>query len=226
MKTFLATIGALVAGVLIGAAQPRGELLRLRGDLADMKKETAKCRRASAAAGIREILRADAPRADEVPPPQSPEPPGDGVHIQLGDGTAANEPVGNSGAEESLDAALLALDARRAQARAALAEEADLEEGQLAAVDAAVEKMNARITAEVERFVSQTMADGELDRRETMDFAAEALDIVIEADDGIRGAIPAEVYAALDDSAVDPFSYLSGDALRALMRLEGMAEAE
>lgn len=222
MNTFVACACALVVGVLIGASQPRGELLRLRGELSDLRKETAKCRRAGAAAGIRQILNAEAPRADAAPAPGPT--PAQGVHIELGEDPAPAE--GAAEGEESLDAALAALDARRAQARAALAEAADLDEAQLGTVDAAVDKMNGRIAAEVERFVAQTLADGELDRRETMDFAAEALDIVIEADDGIRAAIPAEVYATLEDSAVDPFSYLSAEALTALMKLEGVADAE
>ena len=55
-----------------------------------------------------------------------------------------------------------------------------------------------------------------------MDFAAESLDIVIATDDSMRKTLPPEVYDAADDSAVDPLSYLSGDTLGSLERLQGM----
>jgi hypothetical protein len=53
-----------------------------------------------------------------------------------------------------------------------------------------------------------------------MDFAAESLDIVIATDDELRKSLPPDLYDKVDDSAVDPLSYLSGDTLDSLERLQ------
>ena len=117
-----------------------------------------------------------------------------------------------------------ALDARAAQARAALLEQADPTDEELAALDAAVDKMNTRLKAQVDAFVASVEAGGEPDRRELMEFAAEALDAVIEADDAFVGALPEDVRESVDAEVVDPFSYIDGETLESLARLEGLGE--
>jgi hypothetical protein len=113
-----------------------------------------------------------------------------------------------------------ALDARAAQARAALIEQADPDPEALAAIDAAVARMNEKLKGQVDAFAA-TVADGaEPDRRDLMEFGAEALDAVIEADDAFRDAIPEETRADIDDEAVDPFSYIDGSTVAALVQLE------
>lgn len=223
----------MVVGIVLGAWQPRGELLSLRAELDQLRAHGGKPCRGGAAESIRSILRADAPdlSLDEEPADEAPnvdgvatetpaEAPTDGEAPAEGPTDAPQTP------EEMQEGLRAALDARRAQALAALVEQGGLEEEEVDAVNAAMDQMNRELKAEVDAFVTDAASTGEVDRRDVMDFAAEALDIVIAADDRMRHALPADVYAQVDDSAVDPFSYVSGDTLDALARLEGVPVLE
>ena len=238
VKPFLAGVAALVVGIIVGAWQPRGELLSMREELDSLKASQAKCGRGGAAAGIRELLHAEARerRTENGSGPQpiandrmkaAPDENSDGnIEIHLRDDPPA-KPAGPENATEAAEMAGAALDARRAQARAALVEQGDLSDEQMAAVDAAMAEMNTQLKAEVDQFVDSALSaaettGGEIDRREMMDLAAGSLDVVIAADDAVRKALPPDVYDAIDDQAVDPFSYISGDTLASLAKLDGM----
>ncbi|MFZ5479844.1 MAG: hypothetical protein ACOZNI_23975 [Myxococcota bacterium] len=221
MKPFLPAVAALVVGILLGAWQPRGELLALRAEADTLRAKAERPCRGRAAESIRTILRAeppDAPEPDdgEAPAaPATPPPAEDGARIEIG-----GEALPVEDAEEVKDQMAAALDARRAQALAALAEQADLDEAEIAGIDAVMDDMNRQLEVEVDRFVEEAVARGDVDRRDIMDFAAESLDIVIATDDRLREALGDEVYAEVDDSALDPLSYLSGDTLDSLTRLQ------
>jgi len=230
LKPFFPAVVALVAGIVLGAWQPRGELLSMRAELDTLKAAGGKPCRSGAADSIRSILRADPStfeasggdrKVRNVGGPEGGEvAEGEGEGAPPTDG-ATPEPPAN--AEQLRETMNTALDARRAQALAALVEQGGLEDAEVAAVTAAMDQMNRELKTEVDAFVDAAVASGEVDRRDVMEFAAGALDIVIAADDRLQKAVPADVYADVDDAAVDPFSYLSGDALDALVRLEGVA---
>lgn len=112
---------------------------------------------------------------------------------------------------------------RRRQARAALVEQAELEEDDLVRVDAAVERMNEELAGMVEDLVEDATASGRLDRRELMAFAADALEVVISADGALRDVVGDEAVASVDDTALDPLSYLDAAVVAPLTRLEGVA---
>ncbi len=224
---------ALVAGIVLGAWQPRGELLAMRTELDALKVAGARPCRGGAAESIRSILRAD---------PTSLEAPSEGRRVRnVGDAAPTGAPEEVDGVlpapdadatpeiqspDQLREAMNTALDARRAQALAALVEQGGLEEAEVGMVTDSMDQMNRELRAEVDAFVEGAVAAGEVDRRDIMDFAAESLDIVIAADERMRRSVPAEVYAEVDDAAVDPFSYLSGEALESLVRLEGIAGPE
>lgn len=228
MKPFFPAVIALVVGIVLGALQPRGELLALREELDTVRAKGAQPCRGGAADSIRSILRAapqemaerrneeeDEPSPDDPSPddvPATPDAQADGAP----DAAAARS------AAEVEDAMVTAMDARRAQALQALTEQGDLGDDEVAAVNAAMDQMNREIKAEVDAFVADAVQNGSIDRRDILDFGAEALDIVIAADDRMRAALPEDVYADVDDAAVDPFSYISGESLTALTRLEGI----
>jgi hypothetical protein len=102
----------------------------------------------------------------------------------------------------------------------ALAEQAELSDAQMDDVEEVMGEMNAQLKTEIDRMVADVLAAGEVDRRDMMEFGATALDIVLVADDRMRALVPAGV--EVDDAAVDPFSYISGDTVAALVRLEGL----
>jgi len=224
MNAFLPSVLALVIGIVIGAWQPRGELLAARAEMDTLRAQAAKPCRGRAADAVTRILRAEPPTAPKPTPsttsgtPETPKK--EGLRIEVGSGDKSEEP---RDAEEATDAMRTALEARRAQALAALEEQAELDEAQMNEVASITDAMNAELKTEIDAFVEEAVAAGEVDRRDVMDFAAEALDVVIAADDRMRAAIPAEAYAAADDEAVDPLSFLSGDTVASLTRLEGIA---
>ncbi len=228
-RTFLIAVFALVVGTMLGALQPRGELLESRAQRDQLVREAKSCKRGAASAGITELLRgAHRPANPEptgVPPtsdhaaPTGAGPAGDVAVIEPNDDDDDRLP-----GFEDPEAMRAALDARAAQARAALIEQADPSDEELAAIDAALEKMNARLSTQVEAFVKTVEGGQEPERRELMEFAAEALDAVIEADDVFAASIDEETRAALDDETLDPFSYIDGSTLQALQRLEMAAD--
>lgn len=226
MKPFFPAVIALVVGIVLGAFQPRGELLALRGELDALRAKGGKPCAGDAAADIRSILRA-APQEmgrrsntdeDATEPTEGAEVPADGAPDVA---PAAGDAPAESPAQVQ-EALVAAMDARRAQALQALTEQGDLSDDEVDSVNAAMDQMNREIKAEVDTFVEEALKNGEIDRRDILDFGAEALDIVIAADDRMRAALPEDVYVGVDDAAVDPFSYVSGDALTSLTRLEGI----
>ncbi|MDP2309787.1 MAG: hypothetical protein Q8P18_27450 [Pseudomonadota bacterium] len=231
MKPFFPAVIALVVGIVLGAWQPRGELLTMRSELDALKEAGGKPCRSGAADSIRSILRADPSTFESAGAERTVRnvegaDPVEGTDDQPPTGGENAAPVDGAPPEtpEQLRAAMnTALDARRGQALAALVEQGGLEDAEVAAVTDAMDQMNRELKTEVDAFVQSAVASGEVDRRDVMDFAAEALDIVIAADDRLQKAVPADVYAEVDEAAVDPFSYLSGDALESLVRLEGVA---
>jgi len=231
LKPFFPAVVAMVVGIVLGAWQPRGEMLALRAEVDALKLAGAAPCRNSAARSIRSILRSDAPdlgmdengRRTASAQDPTPAPDADGPAPLEGGPEAPEGPDSPRSTEEMREVMQAGLDARRAQALAALVEQGDLGDDDVEAVNAAMDDMNRALKAEVDAFAEAALADGEVDRRDLMDFAAESLDIVIAADEQLRRALPEDVYGAVDDSAVDPFSYVSGDTLDALTRLEGVS---
>jgi len=237
VKHFVPVVVALVIGIVLGAWQPRGELLAARKQMDELRAKARSSNRGggSALEGIQQLLRAKPPR------PGGPEPTGStgGPEPTDADDAAPEAPDGATDAAgqapETLDAAQIrqqvgvmqaTLDARRAQAMAALTEQGELSEDQQAEVTAAMSEMNTQLKAEVERFVAAANAGEDLDRRDAMEFTANSLDVVLAADDKMREILPADVYEAVDPEAVDPFSYLSGDAVESLSKLEALPAFE
>jgi hypothetical protein len=225
LKPFFPAVVALVVGIVLGAWQPRGELLAIRSDMDALKAERAKPCRTSAASNIRALLHADGDalgHADAKPEPDEPAEDaaeGDDTDVPGAPPDTDAPPAAPRMTPEDVTAAL---DARRAQARAALVEQADLDDEQMAAVDAAMDEMNRELAVQVGTFVDAAVSEGDIDRRSMMDLASGALDAVIDADDKMRTILPADVYAEIDDSAVDPFSYISADTLDALVKVQDM----
>ena len=112
-----------------------------------------------------------------------------------------------------------AMELRRTQARAALAE-AGVSDEQLSSIDEAMDRMNQDLSALTETFVATVQEGGEPDRREMMMFAADTLDVLLEGEDALYGVLDEEQRADIDDAALDPFSYIDGGVVDALMQLE------
>jgi hypothetical protein len=235
-RMFLFAALTMVLGTVLGALQPRGELLELREQVRMLEQRTRDCERGAAGAGLREFFRAPPARgatrgdggANEGAEPASPSPAVDTGRLggargagNVGEGTEeAAEREGGPGRED-IATMVAAMDARSAQARAALLEQGDLDDDEMEAIDDAIDRMNARLKQQVDAFAQSVEAGGDPDRREMMEFAAEALDAVIEADDAMVANIPESVREGMDDEALDPMSFITGETLSAIATLEG-----
>ncbi|MCK6529577.1 hypothetical protein L6R50_19150 [Myxococcota bacterium] len=233
-RAFVPAVVGLAGGLLIGLWQPRGEILGLRAEVEELRDRAERgCAEEGAAARIRGLLGAPAagrraPPAP-VPPTEDPVAAKDGGRQEV-PATPPGAPVGGpeDGAaspspEEMARMMEDAMRVRRRQARAALVEQAELEEDDLVRVDAAVERMNEELAGMVEDLVEDATASGRLDRRELMAFAADALEVVISADGALRDVVGDEAVASVDDTALDPLSYLDAAVVAPLTRLEGVA---
>lgn len=208
---------ALIGGFVLGGLQPRLDATRWREAAEEAPRSCPEDDRA--ALRMADVFRGrpldgDLPAAD-VPEPEGEEEPAPGA---VPAGSPRGRAVGGGGEELDLDgavdAAKVAMRLRRAQARAAL-EEAGATEVQLAAIDAAMEKMNAELGALADEFAA---VDEPPDRRDMMVFAADALEAVVAADDALYGAFDEETRASLDDAALDPMSYLDEHVVESLIR--------
>lgn len=109
---------------------------------------------------------------------------------------------------EELEIARTALDLRRAQSRAAVVEDTDATNDQLDDLDTAFAEMNETLIGLSEELVDM-LADGqEPSRRNAMEFAAEALDAMLVAEQQVEGVFDAEQLAALEEDALNPFNYV------------------
>ena len=235
-KPFLMLVAGLILGTIVGLWQPRGELFAMREQLAENEKEMASLRRQAGAASIATMFRPRGPVAkpDATPEPgtglpENPEPQPDGVNVQFDNGqgdekSADNEINGALADAETMEGVKEALDARAAQARAALLEQTDLDDGQLADFDAAIDRMNSRLQKQIDGLATQLESGQEPSRRELMELGAEGLDAMIEADDAIAEAIPPEERAEIDDELLDPFSHVDGTTMESLLQFDGLAQ--
>lgn len=226
MKLFVPVVVSLVVGIVLGGWQPRGELLALRKEADDLRAEARKPCRGGGASTLSGIFRVPEGAEDDRPTP----PRGAGSETPSApeapiEGTPSGAPPPGpapENAEQAMAAMKATLDARRAQALQALTEQGDLSDDQVQAVEQIMDQMNHDLKQAVDQMVEETLAHGEVDRREMLEFGADALDIVLAADDQMRNTLPKEVYEAVDDPSVDPFSYVSGEALASAVKLEGL----
>lgn len=230
MKTFVPVVIALVVGILMGAWQPRGELLELRARVDELAAKAAKPCKGAGLDPIRSMLRSPDEGAGPVvtrtgegdAPPTAPE---GAVKIQVGDAPPAPDGP-RTLSEDDLAKLKSGLDARRAHAMEALREQGELTTEDEAEVQGILDDMNHKLKDEIDRFAAEAAARGEVERRDFMELGANALDVVIATDDALRGALPEDVYSSLDQELQDPLSYVSGDTVASLTKLQGVAGFE
>ena len=118
--------------------------------------------------------------------------------------------------EEEQELARTALELRRAQARAALVEDARPDETQMEAIDTAVKDMNDSLLELADEMAEILESGEEPTRRDAMAFAADALDTMLVAEDEMRSALDADQIEQLDEGALDPFSYVGPEIIDVL----------
>ena len=121
---------------------------------------------------------------------------------------------------EELLLARSALELRRAQARQALIDEADPDGGQLDEIDDAYESMNGTLEGLAGELAEIVLAGEEPDRRRAMEFAADALDAMLVAEDRVLRSLDEDQRAELGQDAANPFNHVAPGLIDALLELD------
>ncbi len=227
MKQVLIGAIALVLGILVGSVWPLSEARALQERVRELEERECKPRVGSELA---RVFRGQSPVGPGLsarrghPAAAGDDEEADGelheeegpVSIQI---DAGDERFDQEDRDVALGAAREAMALRRVQARAALEEDAWPDDEQLDEFDLAVGAMNDDLTDLAEGFV-EGLAERDPSRREMMVFAADVLDVFIEADDHIASTFDAEQLEAAADESVDPFSYVDPGLVDLFMELD------
>jgi hypothetical protein len=244
MKEVLIAAVALLLGLVLGGIGPRSQIKVFEDKLDDRVSAAQNCR-----SGVGRDLAAfmgsgvgggaSAQPARDSPPSAAtgeseddavavvPEPAAEadtagGLVVESApprDEGSDDEPE-EEGRADKIAAARTALELRRTQARAALLEHTDADDEQLQTFDSAVESMNSVLLGMSDELSEMLEAGTEPGRRDAMEFAADALDTLLAAEDAMRASFDADQLEGLPDSAVDPFSYVDPDIVDVLAELE------
>lgn len=230
MRALIAAALALLVGVVLGGFGPREELHEAERRIAELEAQDCS---PALAGGLASLLAAGAARSAAAPPADTGDrpdaPPRSKREAESARPSAPPDaarpldrptPPGARGGDR-LDSARAAMDLRRAQARAALIEEAAPDDAQLDALDAAVDEMNDELFVLADEAMARLESGETPERRDVMVFAADALDILITADERLASALDPEQRAAVDEAALDPFSYVDPGLLDLFSSLEG-----
>ncbi len=192
---------ALLVGLVAGGLGPRAEVRGLRAEI-----DAHECGPASGILGDWLLGGAFPPRGAPGPAPivATPQPavevPGEPTEAPKEDTGRFEAPTDGIAAMED------ALSLRYTQARASLAEHAS--DGQMVDIDGVVATMNDDLAVLVEDFVHALDSGEGPSRRDMMVYAAETLDVMIRTEDELYDLLTAGQIAAMEDSALDPFSYI------------------
>ncbi len=222
----LVLIGIAVAvGLALGGLGPRSEVRALREEMAEgcdqncdrqVGREIASVfqgRPWEPSEGADPEVTAPAPEVAE------PEPTEGGVQITVDDRPVED---GEDGPDpETIGAMRDAMELRRTQAEAALREQAGATDAQMASVDQIADTMNDELHSLAGEFVETVQATGgEPTRHEMMVFAADTLDVLLEAEEQMYGVFDADQRAAVDEEATDPLSFVDGRVVEILAELD------
>lgn len=215
VRILAAGVVALVVGLGLGGIGPRGEIRTLKKQLEAL--EDRSCEGGGLGQQFAEAFSRRpwerGPDAEPQAAPREPGEPAEPVAVADPEGSFRLEIDGEEqvidpeNSEQTLSLARDAMAMRQRQALAALEEGARPDEAQLEHIETAIADMNAELRYLTEGFVQQ-VRDGEPSRRDAMVFAADTLDVIIEADDRLFEALDEDQRAAVDAEALDPMSYV------------------
>ncbi|MEO0600094.1 MAG: hypothetical protein AAF211_01590 [Myxococcota bacterium] len=122
-------------------------------------------------------------------------------------------------AEDSFEAIADTVALRRAQSRQALIERIAPSDEQLDVIDEAYAVMNDALIDEA-RILLEAGRDGEPTRRDGLEFARNAIDAVLDAEDQVLDVLTDDQLDEVDPELVDPLSFLEPDLIETLTELE------
>lgn len=233
----------LVAGVLVGGVKPRAELAverelasRLQDELVRAQSKASRCGRGAGGMlpGIGSLL----PETSGPAPEEEGAGTGarrDGAvasaeaHFEVvepdtlptddgGDGTGG----GTGGSDASFNAAVEAQQLRAEQSRAALAEQAGLDDGDLAEVDAIVLEMNERLAVYADELVAIAEIGDDPSPRTVLGLTHEVSGILLDSQEALEETVGAERMQDVDPSTAAVWNQLDLGVMRdAVQRADG-----
>lgn len=215
----------LLVGVVIGGLGPRAALREARAELAQV--DPKRCERMAVG---REVARAIATgiaqneatgTARSVRPPRAEVPP-EGVTPPAPARDPATDavdlPEPDPAEAERARIAADTLDLRRQQALAALREQVRPTPGQLDTIERVVDGMNDELAVIADDLIALIESGEEPTRLDWMIFAADLLDVFIDAETGLADALTDDQLASIDPALIDPFSFVDGRITEPLER--------
>ena len=229
MKEVLIAAAALLVGALIGGIVQTKDSRTLERSLADCETEAKRMAKRMAISSMLRSSREPSPTVTTTeqgsvhrtpqPTPERQAELGDASRQQFDQGseeTPAAAPTSNG----ELDAARMALDLRRTQARAALLEQADLDQVQIDDFDSAVTDLNADLNTLADDLIAMLQDGKDPSRYELMIMASNTLDVLIMAEDRFADTLGAD-YFEVDDTIVDPLSWIDPTIIDRFEAAEG-----
>jgi len=224
---WLIAVGVLASGLglVLGGVGPRAEVRALKAQLEEAETcESSGIGRQLASAfqgrpwqGRGEEKAADleerAPEVAAVETTPAPAP----LRVEFG---TDDDPPRPEDIEEGMEMMRDAMSLRQTQARAALDEEASPSDEQWDAIDGAIQDMNVNLQALAGELVDTLGSGEEPSRREAMLFAADTLDVMLEADDRLYESLTAEQRESMDEDVLDPFAHIDPGVIDIFMELD------
>ena len=219
MRTTIAAVFALLIGVVVGGYQARSELAEVTAEFEQQDCEESPV----PAALVAGMLSARAARNQSNGQGQTPGSVSDSTGKadvpmeeplleRSGSPAVAFDINSDEGADLDALGDIMAL--RSEQARDVLIEQTDPTEAQLEELDAVIGEMNDALVQLATDIGAQAKA-GSATRSSALVLTADALNVIIDADNQIYGVFDADQLSGLDDEALDPFSYVDASVLDA-----------
>lgn len=231
MKQFGWILLGLVIGFLIGGVQPRAELAverdqnaRLQDDLVKAQSKAARCsggRGGALLPGIGALLPDAPPPAERAAPDRDERgerdardaDPDEGPSVQIVGEDGGEEP-GFASPDEAFDAAVEAQQIRAEQSRAALAEQADLDDGELEEVDQIVGEMNDRLAEYADELLVLAESGEDPSPRELLGLTHDVTGILYESQSALEDTVGSDRMPDVDPEASAVWNYLDLSMMR------------
>ena len=232
----LVGLTAFVLGFGVGGTSNRAEMRELQDELQDARRANARAGVRSGfatalATGMASNARSEASPAsrtdkeDTTPSASRTEPVENTPKVKIDvevdtDATDADEhwiKALEEGDPAERSAALAdakdAMDVRLAQTRAALIDDVDPSDDQLADIDAATDDMNQELRDIAEEFVRMAEGDVEPSRRDVMAMTADIMNTLVSTEDRMLETLSAEQITNLQENSTDPTAYIDPELL-------------
>lgn len=229
MKYLILGVSTLLIGFLAGFWESRGDALRTKGDVRALKQKLEQLQRECSAKTMaqqmtrlfstdQEAEKGQIAKSPDVPQP-SPKPEEEEHEAASATSKETDEiPEENrsNSEKEALEAVSLAWELRRAQAKQALVEEAELSEEESEMFEKIVSEMNDTLREDIQEMVESLQERFKTDKtppspREAIRWANVMIDTMIGTDDALLEFIPLSDRQGITPQNIDPTTYVNPD---------------